>query len=134
MVGLAAGSRADSRLFCFMNDFATHARAMGMVQSRLADDCPTIAWNSQTYKLIPGSVRREQDLASGGFTNRATLSCEALVSTFLSDTIADSTALEAALQRTPIGYLGRQYQVEAIHISPGGLQARIEATAIEQGA
>ena len=134
MVGLAAGSRADSRLFCFMNDFATHARAMGMVQDRLADDCPTIKWNAQTYKLIPGSVRREQDLASGGFTNRATLSCEALVSSFLCDTIADGTALEKAMLRTAITYLGCDYQVEAVHISPGGLQARIEAAAIEQGA
>lgn len=117
-----------------MNDFASHARRMAQVQSRLADDCPSITWNGESYLLIPGSVRREQDLVSGGFTNRATLSCEALVSTFISDTIEDATALETAMLRTPIGYLGKVYQVEAVHISPGGLQARIEATALEQGA
>jgi hypothetical protein len=118
-----------------MNDFATHASAMQAVQNRLGDDCPTITWNGVAYKLIPGSAVRRMDLGPGGFRLNADFMADALASTFADgQTITNSATLKAAMLQTPIGYLGDDYKVEAVHISPGGLQVRIEANSLTQGA
>ena len=118
-----------------MNDYAVHANAMAQIQRRLGDSCPIIIWNAMSYALIPGSATRRADLGSGGFALNADLSCEALVSTFADgDTITDARSLKNALLQTPVAYLGDVYKVQSVYISPGGLQVRIEANGISQGA
>ena len=119
----------------FMNDFATHARAMQQVQDRLAGDCPVISWNGDDYKLIPGSASRRADLAPGGFQLNADFQCDALVATFIDgDTVTDAESLKDALLQRRIAYQGDFYKVDSVRILPGALQVRIECSSLGQNA
>lgn len=117
-----------------MNDFQVHARAMQQLQARLDGACPVITWGNVDYAIIPGSAIRRKDLSPGGFQLNADLRFDALVSTFSSASVADATSLKSKLLRTPIQYLGDDYQVSSVAILPGGLQITVECVSLVQKA
>lgn len=123
-----------------MSPYAYHALALATMQRVLGPDCPVVGWNDKPdWQIIPGSAKRRQDLADGGFQLNADFLFEALVSTFAgaltaAGPVVTATDLKGALLNTAIVYLGDKYKAVAVHIRPGGLQVGVHCNGFDQGA
>lgn len=108
--------------------------ALAATQARLGAACPVVVWSRQDYRCIPGSAIRRQDLSPGGYQINSDFRFEALVSSFLSDSILDADDLKSALLQTHIIYLGANYKVTSVAIRPSGLQILCECHSLDQNA
>ena len=119
-----------------MNIYEKHAVSLARLQVRLGDACPVVQWADLDFKVVPGSVLRRAELGGGGMTLDADFVFEALVETWRErrPEITDAKAMKDALLRTPIGYLGDEYQVATVKIRPGGLEVQVECVALGQRA
>ena len=126
------------------NLYAGHARGLGMLQSKMGQDCPSFLWNrgnaiafngaDSSWLIVPSSVTTEANLSTGGFGQVRKLRFSALIGQFYTAAVSTPEQAKSQLDDAPIGYLGAPYKVTSIEIAPGGLVFVIEANALDQGA
>jgi hypothetical protein len=117
-----------------MDYHAKFAASLAATQARLGDTCPMITWAGKDYAILPGSAMRRKELGVGGFDPNADLKFQAHLALFLTDTIANAMALEAAMLQTEVGYLGHRYKAISMRVMPGQLIIEVECNALSQRA
>ena len=118
-----------------MNPFTKHAGSLQSTEAfldRTVEGCPTVNWNGQDRRIVPGSALRKRDLSAGGFHLDADLLFEALFADFSDGLTTDQ--LKTRLLQTPLTYLSDTYKAVSVKIRPGGLQIRVEANSLAQKA
>ena len=128
MVGAAV--KQFSAAFLFMDYYAKHADGFKQVEDKLDTSCPVFAWANSEWKIIPGSAHFKKPLDIGGFT----MNCDLQFWVLLSQFNQTGSQLKEAMQDTSMGYQGDDFKIIGVSVAPGGLQAIIEANALNQRA
>lgn len=101
-----------------MSAFSEHADGLAEVAAELGSDCPVFTWDGDDYRCLPGGARFKRDNGVGGFEISSDLQLTCLTAPF-GETLPDAGE--------PLVYLGRDYTIASVTVSPAGYQMRINA-------
>lgn len=114
-----------------MDIYSKHNDGFSQVIAKLGVVCPVFTWGNVNWQIVPGSVKMREKLQPGGFSMDSDLLFWTQLAQFKNNSIQD---LKNSLLQTAMQYLGDDYKIISVSVAPGGLQAMIEANALNQGA
>lgn len=101
-----------------MNPYQEHAEGLVELQTELGSACPTLFFNGQEIKILPGGVRLKRENEPGGFSLDTDIQLTCLSADFKDQPASKQTF------RYP-GAQGPRFNIVSVTTMPGGLQLRI---------
>jgi len=105
--------------------FSEAAAGLVELQTELGDECPTITWQGQTIKVLPGGITLKSKNSAGGMSLDSDFSFTCLAADF-------GSALPSSNQL--LAFAGNPLKIESVVMAMGGRQLEIRANHAYQGA
>lgn len=106
-----------------MSALSEHRDGLKELQEELGADCPSIVWNGEAIKILPGSISLQTKNSMGGFSIESDFMFTCLT--------LDFSGMPASNQ--PITYRSQPLKIVNVTVADGGMQLRIAANHAAHG-